>query len=287
MRHHHTIPTSNGAGTMLIMPAWSLSNKGNTYMGVKLVNVYPSNPSKGLPAIQGSYLLYDKLTGSPKAVLDGRMLTLYRTAAASVLAASYLAHPGSRKLLMIGTGHLAPYIVRSYVEVLGIQVVRIWGRNIQKATATADQLKAMHIEAAIEIETDRERGVRWADVISCATMSTTPLVHGEWLKPGQHVDLIGGFTEAMRESDDEAIRRASLFADTRDGVLSEAGDFIQPIKNGILSPKDIQADLEDLTTKKHPGRTSPEAITLFKSVGTALEDLVTAQLAFERANSDL
>ena len=285
LRHHHTIPTGADPGTMLIMPAWSLDNTSSASLGVKLVNVYASNPTKGIPSIQGTYILFDKLTGTPKATLDGRTLTLFRTAAASVLAASYLARPGSNRLLMVGTGHLAPYIVRAYKEVLGLQEIQIWGRNQTKALQTAALLNDVGISA--QPIANLESGVRWADIISCATMSTAPLVSGSWLSPGQHIDLIGGFTEEMRETDDEAVRRSSIFVDTREGALSEAGDLIQPIKNGVITENDIEADLNALSTNTHKGRSGPEEITLFKSVGTALEDLVTAQLAFELVSSDI
>ena len=284
LRHHHTIPTGTNPGTMLIMPAWNEQNDTAASVGVKLVNVYPQNASNGIPSIQGSYILFDKMTGTPKATMDGRTLTLFRTAAASVLAATYLAHSESTRLLMVGTGHLAPYIVRTYVEVLGVKDVYIWGRNSKKAAKMADYLTSDGLDA--HPINDIAEGVRNADLVSCATMSTAPLVFGEWLQPGQHVDLIGGFTEDMRETDDEAIRKASLFVDTREGAISEAGDLIQPIRNGTISEHDIQADLEDLTTNKHAGRSSRGEITLFKSVGTALEDLVTAQLAYQIATDD-
>lgn len=285
LRHHHTVPTGADPGTMLIMPAWSLHHEANASLGVKLVNVYASNPTKGIPSIQGTYILFDKLTGTPKATLDGRTLTLFRTAAASVLAATYLAQPNSTRLLMVGTGNLAPYIVQTYTEVLGLQEIRVWGRNKEKATKTANQLTRAGIPT--EPIADLESGARWADIVSCATMSTTPLILGNWLQPGQHIDLIGGFTEEMRETDDEAIRKSSLFVDTREGALSEAGDLIQPMRNGVITENDIKADLNDLTTHKHSGRSSVQQITLFKSVGTALEDLVTAQLAFELASGDI
>ena len=283
LRHHHTVPTGGDPGTMLIMPAWSESNDGRSVLGVKLVNVYTANPEKGIPSIQGSYILFEKQTGTPIATLDGSTITLFRTAAASVLAATFLARPDSKRLLMVGTGRLAPYIVRTYVDVMDIEDVRIWGRNLEKATSTAASLSDLGIEAKAVSEI--QEGVEWADIISCATMSTSPLVLGRWLKPGQHVDLIGGFTEEMRETDDEAAGRSSLFVDTREGALSEAGDLIQPIRNGVIKEEDILADLTDLVTNKHSGRSSVQQITLFKSVGTALEDLATAQLAVDLASS--
>ena len=285
LRHHHTVTTGTHPRTMLIMPAWSSHTDASSVMGVKLVNVYPNNPSIDIPSIQGSYVLFDKLTGTPQCTMDGRTLTLFRTAAASVLAATYLARPESKRLLLVGTGHLAPYIVRTYVEVLNIKEVLVWGRNSKKAFNLAGRLRKRGIEANSIAEL--EAGVRWADIISCATMSTSPLVLGTWLEPGKHVDLIGGFTEEMRETDDEVIERATLFVDTREGALSEAGDLIQPIRNGIILESDISADMNELVSTKHPGRSSPEEITVFKSVGTALEDLVTAQLAFNLTIGDI
>ncbi|MBX2818492.1 MAG: ornithine cyclodeaminase family protein [Rhodothermaceae bacterium] len=283
LRHHHTIPTEADPGTLLIMPAWSESNDERAVLGVKLANVYTSNPQKGIPSIQGAYILFEKRTGTPVATLDGSTITLFRTAAASVLAATYLARSNSKRLLMVGTGRLVPYIVRTYVEVMGIEDVRIWGRNPEKAKSSVQSLASLNIEANTISEI--KEGVDWADIISCATTSTSPLVLGRWLKPGHHVDLIGGFTEEMRETDDEAARLSSIFVDTRDGALSEAGDLIQPLRNGVIQESNILAELADLVTHKHSGRSSVQEITLFKSVGTALEDLATAQLAVDLANS--
>jgi len=283
LRHHHSIPTGADPGTMLIMPAWSESNGEQAVLGVKLVNVYTSNPEKGIPSIQGSYILFEKNTGTPIATLDGSTITLFRTAAASVLAATFLARSDSKRLLMVGTGRLAPYIVRTYVDVIGIDDVLIWGRNLEKARSTVKSLASLGIQA--KAVSELQESVEWADIISCATMSTSPLVLGRWLQPGQHVDLIGGFTEEMRETDDEAVGLSDLFVDTREGALSEAGDLIQPLRNGVIQEDDILADLADLVTNKHSGRSSVQQITLFKSVGTALEDLATAQLAVAMANS--
>ena len=168
---------------------------------------------------------------------------------------------------------------------MGIDDVRIWGRNQAKARSTVNTLASQNIDAKTISEI--QEGVEWADIISCATMSTSPLVLGRWLKPGQHIDLIGGFTEEMRETDDEAAGLSSIFIDTREGALSEAGDLIQPLRNGVIQESDILADLTDLVTNKHSGRSSVQEITFFKSVGTALEDLATAQLAVDLANSKI
>ena len=285
LRHHHTIKTRQGNGTLLIMPAWSAHDASTAYAGVKLVNVYPENPTNGLPSIQGSYFLFDKSSGTPLATMDGSALTLFRTAAASALAATYLAPENARCLLMVGTGRLAPYIIRAYTEVLGIQEVLIWGRTSEKAEALS--LTFENASFAVTHVANLEGAMKQADVVSCATMSTAPLLYGEWLSPGQHIDLIGSFTPQMRETDDAVIQRSAVFVDTREGALSEAGDLIQPLQKGLFTPENIIADLSDLCRGVHPGRTDQKEITLFKSVGTSLEDLAIAKLAFELVNTDL
>jgi ornithine cyclodeaminase len=208
------------------------------------------------------------------------MLTLLRTAAASVLAASYLARNESRTLVMVGAGQLAPFVVRAYAARFRLDSVLIWGRTRPRAEALAKRLRDGGIPARYTEEL--RPSVAAADIVSCATLSPDPIVRGAWLTPGTHLDLIGGFTPAMRETDDDAVRRASLFVDTREGALHEAGDLVQPLQKGLIDESDIQADLFDLTAARHPGRPSDPEITLFKSVGTALEDLAAAGLAFRR-----
>ena len=275
LRQHYPVDHPKGTGMLLLMPAWS---KKSGFGGVKMVTTYPTNAEQGLPSIYGAYTLFDQTTGIPLAIMDGRILTLHRTAAASVLAATYLARPDSRRLLMVGTGQLAPYIVRTYVEVLGINEVKIWGRNPDKARQNAASLQEDGINATASENLNQSSA--WADVISCATLSENPLIYGEWLKPGTHVDLIGGFTPAMRETDDFLIRDASLFVDTREGALSEAGDLLQPIDAGVITESHILADLYELARGVHPGRADAHEITCFKSVGTALEDLAAAELVW-------
>lgn len=278
VRHHHTLPrASEPDATLLLMPAW----QGEAHTGVKIASVTPGNSARGLPAVQAVYLLLDGLTGAPAALLDGAMLTLRRTAAASALAASYLARADSAHLLMVGTGALAPHLIEAHASVHPIRRVTIWGRDPAKAAALAARLTTP--ELAVAASEDLEAAVAEADVISCATLSRDPLVLGAWLRPGQHLDLVGGFTPQMRETDDAAIRRARVHVDTRAGATKEAGDIVQPLASGLLTPDGILADLFDLTAGRAPGRRDPSEITLFKSTGASLEDLVAAQLVVERA----
>jgi ornithine cyclodeaminase len=260
--------------TLLLMPAWQTGSN----LGVKIVGVFPGNSARGQAAISASYVLMSATTGETLALIDGGELTARRTAAASALAAGYLARKDASHLVVAGTGRLALNIVEAHAAVRPITKVTIWGRSIDKAREVA--VRAASAGFAASATGDLEGAVKEADIVSCATLSATPIVLGEWLRPGVHVDLIGAFRPDTRESDDEAVRRSSVFVDTRAGATKEAGDIVMPIASGALKPADIKADLYELTRGLHPGRQSDEEITLFKSVGAALEDLAGAILAF-------
>jgi ornithine cyclodeaminase len=277
-RHHHAlgVPGEPDA-TLLLMPAWTEGR----YMGVKIVSVFPGNIRRSLPSVSGTYLLSSALTGQNLAIIDGAELTARRTAASSALAARFLARSDSRTLLVCGTGRLSLNLIEAHCSQSQIESVLVWGRSAEKAAETARLAGRLH--PRVSVAADLEAAVREADIISCATLSDAPIVQGRWLKPGAHLDLIGAFTPSMRECDDEAVRRASLFVDTFDGALSEGGDLVQPIRAGVIGRDAVKADLFQLARGTHPGRTSDGEITLFKSVGAALEDLAGAILAFETA----
>ncbi|AMN53657.1 MULTISPECIES: ornithine cyclodeaminase family protein [Stappiaceae] len=276
-RHHHDmeIPGEPDA-TVLLMPAWVPGG----YAGVKVVNVVPGNSERNLPAISAQYLLSDARTGEMLALIDGGELTARRTAAASALAASYLARSDARHLLVLGTGRLAPNLIAAHMAVRSIDEVTIWGRSREKTEEVVRSL-ADQFPVKLKSATSLKEALGEADIVSAATLSSEPLIKGALLKPGTHVDLVGAFKPSMRESDDDLVKRAEIFVDTRDGCLSEGGDIVQPIKAGVLSPGEIKADLYELCRGDHPGRQSEEAITMFKSVGAALEDLAGAILAYQ------
>jgi len=277
LRHHHTIETGGAAGTLLLMPAW----RGKRHLGIKIVTVFPDNGAQGLPAVIGQYLLLSAETGQPVALMDGTALTRRRTAAASALASRLLSRPDSFRLLMVGTGALAPHLIRAHAAVRPIREVAVWGRMRAKAQALVDRLDSgdmKHLKIAAHVADDVERTIAAADIVSCATLAQDPLLHGEWLRRGQHLDLVGGFTPAMREAGDEAVRRSRVFVDTRQGAGKEAGDIVQPLASGALAEDGIVADLFELCRQEKRGRESAGEITLFKSVGTALEDLAAAEL---------
>jgi alanine dehydrogenase len=277
LRHHHTVRTDGPDATLLLMPAWQVGRR----MGVKIVSVYPDNPAKGLPAVIGVYLLFDAATGKPLAALDAPELTARRTACASALAARFLAREDASELLVVGAGAMAPHLARAHAAVRPIRRIEIWNRRGDKAAELAERLRGEGFDAAAAPHL--ESAARRADVVSCATLSPQPLVRGAWLKPGAHLDLVGAFRPHMRESDDEAVRRARLFCDTRKGALAEAGDLAEPIARGVISAGDVVAELAELCRGEKRGRESRDEITLFKSVGTALEDLAAAELALEGA----
>ncbi len=273
-RTHLDIPVPGSVeGTLLLMPCWQTG--GN--IGVKIVTVFPGNATKGLSAVYASYFLMDAHTGEPIAVMDGTELTLRRTAAASALASTYLSRSDSSSLLMVGTGRLAPHLIAAHASARPIENVLIWGRREEAANALKSKLSAAPFE--VGVVTDLELAVDRADIISCATLAREPLVKGKWLQQGQHLDLVGAFKPDMRETDSIAVSRANVFVDTVAGALSEAGDILQAIEERAIKRTDIKNDLEKLARGRCQGRTSSESITLFKSVGTALEDLAAGELA--------
>ncbi|MEO3997713.1 ornithine cyclodeaminase family protein [Mesorhizobium sp. CAU 1732] len=288
VRHHHTIDRPDGAAsTLLLMPAWTDLNAAGTsdggHVGVKIVTVSPDNNAIGKPAVMGLYLLLDGKTGEPQALIDGQRLTQWRTACASALAATYLARKDASKLLVIGAGALCPFLARAHSAVRPITDIRIWNRTTANAEKAAAALRADGLN--VTVTDDLDAAIGWADIVSSATISNEPLVKGALLTPGTHVDLVGAFTPTMRESDDEAIRRSRVFVDTLAGATKEAGDIVQAIASGALAESAIAGDLFDLTRGGKPGRESDDEITLFKSVGAALEDLAAGIAVYRSSNN--
>ena len=274
LRHQHRISVEGEPdATLLLMPVWDADGFG----GVKLVNVHPGNNVRSLPAISASYVLFDTRTGAHLAILDGGELTARRTSAASALAADYLARKDAKTLLLVGGGRVARNSAYAFSAVRPIEEILVWNRHLEGAKRLCNSLRDSGLNAVAAPDIDA--AIQVADVISCATLSTDPLIDGVRLRPGQHLDLIGGFTPQMREADDEAVKRSRVFIDT-DAAFSEAGDITQPIEAGVLSRDDVEGDLFALCRGAHPGRTRDNDITLFKSVGTGLEDLAAAALAY-------
>lgn len=278
-RAHYDFPNGElPESTLLTMPAWEPGKEA----GVKVVTVSPDNAKKELPSIHGTYLHLDASTGRLKSILDATALTAKRTAAASALASSFLSRKDSKRLLMIGTGALSENLIRAHAAVRPIESVLIYGRNTEKAQKIADRIaddfKNVGVVSSIQ------EGISNADIISCATLSPAPLIRGEWLSPGQHVDLVGSYRPTMREADDQVLLRSNIFADTRTALI-ESGDLAIPLKENVISENDLNADLFELSSGRKTGRTNDEEITTFKSVGFALEDLIGAQYYYTLWNS--
>lgn len=284
-RHHHHVPLAHQPeATLLLMPAWQASAPGaetaGAFMGIKAVTVFPGNVGKGKPAVYGTYVLLDGQTGLPLAVMDATRLTTWRTGAASALAARRLARPDSRRMAMIGAGALAPMLIRAHASVSPLREVVIWNRSRPRAEALARDLADTGL--SISLTDDLETAVRNADIVSAATLSTEPLIRGAWLKPGAHVDCVGAFKASMRETDDDLVRSARIFVDTRAGAFGEAGDILIPIKDGVIDKSAVLGDLYDLTRGTVSGRGSADEITMFKSVGASIEDLAAAVSVYEK-----
>lgn len=269
VRHAHKL---GDADALLLMPAWS-----GDAIGVKLVTVMPGNATRHVATVQATYLLLERATGRMLALLDGESLTLRRTAAASVLAARYLARPDARRLLIVGSGHLARWMAKAYHALRPeLTQITLWGRN---PPASAALIRSLADEGLpMRACEDLKKGVASADIICCVTTSTTALVLGEWLQPGTHLDLVGAFKPDMRETDDAAVARSRVFVDTFAGALAEAGDLVQPLRSGSITREHVLGELAQLVRREIAGRQSAQEITLFKSVGTALEDLAAARM---------
>ncbi len=280
-RHHHPVQRAGEAvATHLLMPAWTESvSRAGLYLGVKIVNVFPGNGARGLPAVNGVYVLQSGRTGETLAALDGTRLTHWRTAAASALAARFLARADAKRLLIVGAGALAPHLVRAHASVRAYDDVAVWNRRPEGAHRLAASLvNEGFVARPVE---DLEAAVAEADVISCATLASEPLIFGRWLRRGQHLDLVGAFNLAMREADDETLRRSRIYVDT-DAAVVEGGDVALGISGGVIDRSAVVADLPALC-RGAPGRRSADEITLFKSVGAAIEDLAAAILVWRTA----
>ncbi|MCD8416473.1 ornithine cyclodeaminase family protein [Tenacibaculum finnmarkense genomovar finnmarkense] len=290
MRHHHDFanPAVNADSTLLLMPAWNPSKNA----GIKIVTVSPENSQFDLPSINGTYIYLDAVKGTIKAILEAKSLTVKRTASASALASSFLSKENSSSLLMIGTGALSVNLIKAHASVRPIKNVFIWGRNFSKAQAICEELQNENFTITA-VQTIEEK-ISEVDIISCATLSKTPLVLGKYLKAGQHVDLVGAYKKDMREADDQVIKKGAVYIDTFQGGLKESGDIFIPLQTGILKEEDIKADLFQLCSSQEisegisegivgkKGRENEDEITVFKSVGHALEDLTAANYFYNQ-----
>jgi ornithine cyclodeaminase len=275
-RQLHAVNAGDGqpAGHLLLMPAW----RAGAHLGVKVVTVFPGNSAHGMPSVHAVYTLFDARTGVPLAQIDGTQLTARRTAAASALAASYLARADASTLLVVGSGRVASLVPAAMACVRPIRRVRVWNHREAGALQLAERLRMQGFDA--RAVPSLETALADADIVSCATLATTPLVRGAWLREGTHLDLVGSFAPEMREADAACFARARVFVDNEEALL-KAGDVLQAIASGAFAAPRLQGTLEQLCRGQRSGRGDASEITLYKSVGSALQDLAAAQLVVE------
>lgn len=274
-RSHYAVSRgTQPPASLLVAPAW----REGDFIGVKIASVFAANTALGLPSVMGQYLLLSAETGEAIALLDGRALSLLRASAVSALAADILAPRAARRLLMVGAGALAPFLIEAHSCVRDYDSIQLWARDRAKAQALAERLKDDGL--AVEVATDLEKATRKADVISCATMADQPLIHGAWLAPASHLDLVGGFRPDMREADDDAPRSALVVTDSP-RAAADCGDLCEPLTARVLTPAGILS-MEDLCKAGFERAAGPQR-SVFKSIGAAAADLAAAEHILHRA----
>lgn len=256
-----------------LLPAWS-----DDVVGVKAFTYLPDNAGKGSEVLHANILLFDRKSGVPLALVEGRSVTFWRTAAMTALAADYLARRDAARLLVCGTGNLSPYLALAHAAIRPIREIGIWGRNHEKAARVVEELHGRRADIDIQVVNDLESAAREADIICCATASREPIILGEWVRPGTHAGFIGNHERHARECDTEMVVKSRIYVDSRVNVLNEAGEILIPIEEGRLHEADVMGELSELCAGRVAGRASDGEITLFKSVGTALADLAAARL---------
>jgi ornithine cyclodeaminase len=272
MRHE----VDGDGASLFVMPAW----QRGAALVVKLMAAFPQNAERALPTSSELMAVFDAETGEIREAIQCGVLTNMRTAATSALAADYLARRDSTTLAVLGTGPLAPYMAHAHSTVRSYDRIVVWGRRLSKAEQTATAIRGCS-RAEVTATDNLELALRCADVVSSATRATSPIVVGQWLRPGAHIDLVGGYKTDMRESDDDTVTGARIYVD-HNTALSEAGDIVQPLATGVISRADIVSDLAGLVGGTAAARRDEAERTLFKSVGCGLEDLYAARLLLDR-----
>jgi ornithine cyclodeaminase len=275
LRHTHVVSAGDRSGTSLLMPAWDEFG----FYGVKIVNIFPGNRADNLPGLHSTYILHDARTGVPLAMLDGDVITSRRTAAAAALAASYLARDDASRLLVVGAGRVGSLVAPAMSTVRTLRHIAVWDIDPDAVRRCVDALREQGLPA--EAAADLEGAVRRAHIVSCATFATAPLIRAQWLAPGTHLDLIGSFTPAMTEAYPACFADADVWIDT-DEALGKSGDLLNALADNSLVRSAIVGDLAGLCAGRCRGRTDPRRRTVFKAVGTALEDLAAARLAYRQ-----
>lgn len=270
-------PDSPSHDGFALLPAWNAS-----LIGVKMFTYFPDNEAAGFPSLHSKIMLFGRAHGEPLALVDGTSVTYWRTAAVSALAARLLARPDARTLLLLGTGRLAQPLVAAHLAVRQIERIGLWGRDGAKVAQLRARLQALHPAVEFVVADQLAVSAAASDIIVSATGSASPLLQGDWIRPGCHIDLLGNHSPDRRECDSALIANSAVYVDSRDNVMREAGELLIPIAEGVFCAGAIRGELQDLCRGSVPGRSGAAQITVFKSVGTALSDLVTAELVLGR-----
>ncbi|AUQ51461.1 putative ornithine cyclodeaminase/mu-crystallin family protein [Phaeobacter inhibens] len=250
--------------TLLNRAAW-IDGLG---LAVKSATIFPGNPDQGYPMVNGAVCLYADQSGMLEALVDFHLVTKWKTAGDSLLGALRLANPDSREVLIVGAGTVGASLIEAFGTAYPKAQIRIWNRTAEKAEALAEQYPNAKVAA------DLEAAVQAADIILTCTMSSTPVIKGAWLRPGQHLNLIGAYRPDMRETDNEALQRADIYCDSFETTVDHIGEFKIPLSEGVISRDDVRADFYNLTAFP---RFDPTRITLFKNGGGAHMDLMTSR----------
>ena len=257
-----------------VLPSWN-----DDVIGVKAFTYFP-DPKPGDKSLYSQILLFDRENGSPLALVDGTSVTFWRTAGISGLATRLLAREDAATMLLLGTGNLASYIIRANASVRKLKRVTIWGRTQSKASALAEAMQKELPNIEVSTSTDLQGSCEQADIIVSATGSHEPLVLGDWVQPGTHVDFIGNHHATKRECDTSLVTKSRVYADSRVNAFKEAGEILVPISEGRLTEEDVVGELTEMCAGAVPLRQSSEEITFFKSIGMALSDLVGASCVY-------
>mgnify|MGYP005810907135 CR=1 FL=1 len=279
-RQVHALDPENQSNhdAFALLPSWNdevIGNKAFTY--------FPDNAAKhDLPGLFSKIMLFRRKTGEPLALVDGTSVTYWRTAAISALASQLLSREDSRHLMLFGTGNLASYLLHAHISVRDIKQVTIWGRCADKVNALIVEFSKHYPNISFHTSLEVEQEVPHVDIICCATGAKTPLFNGKWLAKGCHVDCLGNHMVDARECDSDTVQRASVYVDSLTNTLNEAGELLIPIEEGVFNSTEIIGELADICKKPELLRKNNDEITLFKSVGTAISDLVAAYLVYQK-----
>ena len=270
-------PENHDAFAML--PSWN-----DEVIALKAFTYFPDNQAPH-SSLYSQILVFDRKMGAPLALIDGVSITGWRTAGVSALASRFLSRTDSTSMLLVGTGKLAPFLIRAHASVRPLKTIRIWGRSPDKAGAIAERMKAELPEITFEVTTDLKSACSESDIIVSATGSTEILIHGDWIQAGTHTDFLGNHHADKRECDTALVTQSRVYVDTKANCFKEAGEILVPISEGVFSKADVVGELSDLCRHNVPARTSEDQITLFKSVGCALGDLCGALTTWKAHSS--